>query len=291
MSTFEISNENIVLASFDDVPKEVCKEFKECKKAQEEKEMQELLACYVKDRRGSITQIKELILLPVDSTKEVHTTKLSHPSTSVTLEDVSAMFSEHVKFTRNMVGEEIAKGLAKFSQNSKYRSTTFATAYPTTPRSSATPSASATPPPYGMPLNYFSGQTPSTHNTSMTLYTPEPVPISTIVPTLAIPVQASFRPPLTSAGASGNAATGVRYTTPHMPQPSPTDCLNETTNRIWDSVEARLRDMWLSPISHRIYQKPYLSIFDSVAYPTGWCIPDFSKFDGESFRTTWKHVS
>jgi hypothetical protein len=49
--------------------------------------------------------------------------------------------------------------------------------------------------------------------------------------------------------------------------------------------------MGLSPISHRIYHKPYPSIFDSVAYPAGWRVPDFSKFDGEGSRTTWEHVS
>jgi hypothetical protein len=82
--------------------------------------MQELLACYTKDRHSSITQIKEPILPLINPAEEVHTIKVSHPSTSVTPEDVSAMFSEHVKFTRNMVGEEIAKGLTMFSQNSKY---------------------------------------------------------------------------------------------------------------------------------------------------------------------------
>jgi hypothetical protein len=54
MTTFEISDK-IIVASFDDVPEEVRKAFKECKKAQEEKEMQEILACYAKDRRGSMT--------------------------------------------------------------------------------------------------------------------------------------------------------------------------------------------------------------------------------------------
>jgi hypothetical protein len=49
--------------------------------------------------------------------------------------------------------------------------------------------------------------------------------------------------------------------------------------------------MGLSLISHRIYQKPYLSIFDSVAYPAIWHVPDFTKFDGEGSRTTWEHVS
>jgi hypothetical protein len=83
MTTSEVSNENIAMASFDDVPEEVRKEFEECKKAREE-EMQELLACYVKDRRGAITQIKELILPPIDSTKKVHIAKVPHPSTSIT---------------------------------------------------------------------------------------------------------------------------------------------------------------------------------------------------------------
>jgi hypothetical protein len=45
------------------------------------------------------------------------------------------MFFEHVKFTRNMVWEEIAKGLAKFSQNSKYQPTIAATAHVMTPSS------------------------------------------------------------------------------------------------------------------------------------------------------------
>jgi hypothetical protein len=67
--------------------------------------MQELLACYMKDHHGFVTRIKEPVLPPFDSMKKVHTVKVSNLSTSVTLEDVPAMFSEHAKFTRNMVGE------------------------------------------------------------------------------------------------------------------------------------------------------------------------------------------
>jgi hypothetical protein len=171
MTTSEISEKNIIMASFDNVSEEVHKAFEERKKAQEEKEMQELLACYMKDRRGSVTQIKKPILPPIDSTKEVHTAQVSHPSTFVSPEDVSAMFFKHVKLTRNMVGDEVAKDLTRFSQNSKYQPTTFTTAHPTIPSSSATPSTSVTQTPYGMPLNYLGGQTPPTHNTSMTLFT------------------------------------------------------------------------------------------------------------------------
>jgi hypothetical protein len=68
MSTSEISDKNIIMASFDDVPIEVHKAFEERKKAQEEKEMQELLACYAKDHRDFITQIKEPVLPSIDST-------------------------------------------------------------------------------------------------------------------------------------------------------------------------------------------------------------------------------
>jgi predicted small metal-binding protein len=71
MTTFEISDKNVIMASFDDMQEEVHKAFEECKKAQEEKEMQELLACYAKDRHNSVTQIKEHVLPPIDSTKEV----------------------------------------------------------------------------------------------------------------------------------------------------------------------------------------------------------------------------
>jgi hypothetical protein len=45
--------------------------------------------------------------------------------------------------------------------------------------------------------------------------------MSTILPTSVIPSQANFVPPLASTGAGGNAATRVRYTAPHAPQPPP----------------------------------------------------------------------
>jgi hypothetical protein len=207
---------------------------------------------------------------------------LCHP------EDVFAIFSEHVKLTRNMVGDEVAKGLAKFSLNSKYQPTTFATTNPMAPSPSATRSTSVTQPSYDMSLNYFSGQTPPAHKTAMTLYTSEPIPISSIPPTSAIPGQASIVPLIVLTGITSNTTTEVRYAAPHAP---PTDRLNETTARIWEGAEARLRDMGISPISHKINQKPYPSIFNSVAYPTGWCVPDFIKFDGEGSHTTWEHVS
>jgi hypothetical protein len=28
-----------------------------------------------------------------------------------------------------------------------------------------------------------------------------------------------------------------------------------------------------------------------MAYPPGWCVPDFVKFSGEDNRTIWEHIS
>jgi hypothetical protein len=221
MSTSEVSNENVIMASFDDMSEEVRNAFEECNKAQEEKEMQELLTCYTNDHRSSVTQIKQPILPSIDSMKEVHTVKVLNSSTPITPKDMSAMFSEHTKFTRKMVGDKVAKVLAKIPQNSKYQPATAATTHSTMPSSSATRSTSVMQPLYGMLLNYFGGQTPLAHNTSMTHYTPELVPISSIPPTLAIPGQARVVPPFAPMSACSSKDTRVRYVAPHTPHPPP----------------------------------------------------------------------
>jgi hypothetical protein len=38
------------------------------------------------------------------------------------------------------------------------------------------------------------------------------------------------------------------------------------------------------------YQKPYDHRFDTVPYPQGTRIPEFSNFSGENSRSTHKHV-
>jgi hypothetical protein len=41
----------------------------------------------------------------------------------------------------------------------------------------------------------------------------------------------------------------------------------------------------------RLYQKPYRTDFDYVAFPPSWRMPDFVKFSGDDNRTTWEHIS
>ena len=38
------------------------------------------------------------------------------------------------------------------------------------------------------------------------------------------------------------------------------------------------------------YQKPYNHRFDTVPYPQGARIPEFSKFSGENGRSTYEHI-
>ena len=66
------------------------------------------------------------------------------------------MFSQYIKLAKNMVDEQVASELTKFSRNSKY-------AYVPDPNtsaslvSSAAPSIPVTQPQYGMPTGYFAG--------------------------------------------------------------------------------------------------------------------------------------
>ena len=40
-----------------------------------------------------------------------------------------------------------------------------------------------------------------------------------------------------------------------------------------------------------LYQKSYPPKFDFVSYPTGWRVPEFTKFNDDDSRMTWEHVS
>jgi hypothetical protein len=40
----------------------------------------------------------------------------------------------------------------------------------------------------------------------------------------------------------------------------------------------------------KVYQKPYPEYFDTISYPRGFRVPDFTKFTGDDNRTTYEHV-
>ena len=166
------------------------KMYEEYKAAREEKEKLEFLSCFTKDRRGSVTKIKEPVLPPLDDTNKVHTAKVQNSSATVTPEEMSAMFSDYMKLAKNMVDEQVASELTKFSRNSKYAYVPES-GTSTPPVSSAAPDASAAQPLYGMPTGFYAGQTPpprdlfSRPNTDMVTYSAQPTPINVAYPSSA----------------------------------------------------------------------------------------------------------
>ena len=54
-------------------------------------------------------------------------------------------------------------------------------------------------------------------------------------------------------------------------------------------LEKVLGWMLESKLAHT--KKPYPTLFDSVAYPTGFRLPEFVKFNGEDTRSTFEHIS
>ena len=61
----EIYADNIIKPNFEELPEEHRQAYEEYKKAREEKEMQEFLAKFKKDRQGNITSIKEIKFPPL----------------------------------------------------------------------------------------------------------------------------------------------------------------------------------------------------------------------------------
>ena len=59
-----------------------------------------------------------------------------------------------------------------------------------------------------------------------------------------------------------------------------TDYKNDLTNLLRESFGVNARSFG-----------PYPTSFDSVAYPTGFRLPEFVKFSGEDTRNTFEHIS
>jgi hypothetical protein len=66
MPSSKIGNENCVMATFDDVPKEYREAYERCKKEQVEKQMQGFLSCMDKDWHGVISVNKPVIFPSAD---------------------------------------------------------------------------------------------------------------------------------------------------------------------------------------------------------------------------------
>jgi hypothetical protein len=60
---------------------------------------------------------------------------------------------------------------------------------------------------------------------------------------------------------------------------------------IREQIARTLREFGFTPKGRaQAYQKPYLDYFDTLLYPHGFRVPDFTRFTGDDTRTTYEHV-
>jgi hypothetical protein len=163
---------------------------------------------------------------------------------------------------------------------------------------SGDPSTSVSQPPYGMPMNFGDAST-----STQQIYSVQPL--------------ATIPPMQGSQGSATNGQTLPLATIPTQPQPQPTIAplpnapgrvvveprilqrpapvqaeQQDPVVQLRQDMERQFRDLGLAlPNRTRVYQKPYPAHFDFYNYPNNWRFPEFVKFDGESPRTTWEHIS
>ena len=107
-----------------------------------------------------------------------------------------------------------------------------------------------------------------------------------------IPVWSDRSPPTGPTGPSGqlisNQCEGSTSTQPNSSShfdKALVDYKNDLANLLRESFGVDVRS------KTRTYQKPYPTLFDSVAYPAGFRLPEFVKFIGKDTRSTFEHNS
>jgi hypothetical protein len=148
-------------------------------------------------------------------------------------------------------------------------------------------------PTYGMPMNFFSGQQAKPGSELMVMPTyPNPI---VSVPSLGVSVPNKTMPqcstpPMPTSQILNTSNTPINSMPP--PRALPTN-LGEAMAGLREDIHRMFVESFgVEPkVRGRTYQKPYPSCFDAIAYPQGYKVPEFSKFNGEDSKTTWEHVS
>ena len=209
------------------------------------------------------------------------------------------MFGHYSKVYSDMMDEKISRVLGKLPASSSV--TTFVPPNTHVSTSSAASSTSTSQPLYGMPLNSFDVQTPHKLSSAKPLNMIPPVQNTSGSAWSGRTNQLALftTPPPPQPTAARNMFTApsghMVDAQPHFaaaPQPRADHQESELMIRFKADIERQFRDLGFSlPNSTRLYQKPYPTHFDDVPYPQYWRVPDFVKFDGDSSRTTWEHIS
>ena len=267
----EVNADNIIKPNLEELSAEHRQAYEEYKKAREEKELQEFLANFKKDRQGNITPVGEIKFPPLQ-------TEQVKPSVSTTFSPEQwAEIESRITDSNNLIYQA-------FLDNTNAQKN-----MPNMPASMGNPDSalpiSSVP---LMPMNYF-----PTHTNQIVAAPLNPFMQSSVV----APNQVGGN---TARSLPNYGSANMPQFTPMVANPNPSMPVPQASSSTTDDALARFREEMAKTLRenfgvelprNRIYQKPYPEYFDAIPCPQGYKIPDFVKFNGEGTKTTWEHVS
>ena len=246
----EVNADNIIKPNLEELSAEHRQAYEEYKKAREEKELQDFLANFKKDRQGNITPVGEIRFPPLQA-GQVKPAVSNNPFTPEQLAELQYHISQSAKSIHDVILER-----DKAKENT--------------------------------PLNCSSELQPmsqSQDNRLMPMFT-SPAPIQSIPYSARQPDQVEYSGDETAP--VQNPALWVQAAPMTNPSAEPTqlrtrDDLTAQLRREFEQMAYEKLGITLKP---RNYTKPYPEYFDLTPYPPGYRVPEFSKFNGMDNKTT-----
>lgn len=155
-SNTEIDKENII-PSYEHLPEDVRLLLEERKKKRDEEDLQAALASIKVGRCGKVTKIKEIDFTSTSSDASTEVTPAATaPPSGVTMEQIQKLLAERDVYWVNWLSSKERESAGKKPESADEPPSVSTSEFYVPQPSAASPTSQ---PQYGMPMNYFSGQT------------------------------------------------------------------------------------------------------------------------------------
>ena len=272
----EIDADNIIKPNLEELSAEHRLAYEEYKKAREEKELQDFLGNFKKDRQGNIAAIGEIKFPPLhDNTAK--------PAVSTTFSpELWAEIESRITASNDLVYQACLENTKAQKNTSQSPSGNVGVSANMENLNPALPLSSAPP----MPMAYY-----PTYTNQIVAAPNIPMPGLAATPSRNLPTAGSL-PAYGSAYMPQFVTAASNPTSPIPPPQVSSSTKDDALASIREEMTRMLRENFGVELPrNRIYKKPYPEYFDAVQCPLGYKIPDFVKFNGEGTKTTWEHVS
>ena len=156
-STSEIDKDDVILATYEHLPEEVRQMLEERKKKRDEEDLQAAFASIKVGRGGKVTKIKVIDFTSTssDASTEVIPAATAPPS-GVTMEQSQKLLAERDVYWVNWLSSKERESAGKKPETADEPPSVSTSEFYVPQPSAASPTSQ---PQYGMPMNYFSGET------------------------------------------------------------------------------------------------------------------------------------